>query len=77
MNVEIYHSPHCTACESLIEKWVGHARIRRVNVCTHLEAAAALGISRPPALVIDGRLVAQGADVASALQDLGDAVHEP
>lgn len=70
MKIDLYHSPHCKACESLVERWAVFAEIRRMDVCMHLEAAAALGISRPPALVVDGQLVAQGPKVIDALRAL-------
>lgn len=73
MSIELYHSPHCTACESLVEQWTGQTAIRRLDVCKHLERAARLGISHPPALVVNGQLLAQGAQVKQALAKLAAA----
>lgn len=70
MVVELYHSPHCPACRSLERMFRKDFPIRRRDLARHLELAARLGITRPPALVVDGRVVAQGAAVVPAVRRL-------
>lgn len=66
MRIVLFHSPHCRACEQFVGRWPA-LPIQRLDVCQHLERAAALGVSRPPALVVDGALIAEGAAVEAAL----------
>lgn len=72
MPLELFYSPHCRACAQWAARWPD-ADIRRLDVCEHLERAAALGVERVPALVADGVLVAQGAGVETYLRRIHDA----
>lgn len=73
MQVEIYYSPYCEGCSGLRTS----ARIGRVvwkDVTRHIEDAVRLGIFKPPALVVDGRLVEQG---DHTLVRIGDFLTQP
>lgn len=64
--VTLYVSRHCPACRRLSAALVAACRGRGVepevrDILAHLEAAARLGTTQPPAVVIDGRLLGQGA----------------
>ena len=66
MHVIVYQSRHCPACRQISGQLIQLGRQLDADVETrdlleHLEAAARLGISHPPAVVIDGRLFVQGA----------------
>jgi len=65
MHLVLYRSNHCPACRRL------SAELRRLcadlggaveekDVVAHLEEAATLGITHPPAVVMNGRLLGQG-----------------
>lgn len=73
MHIVVYQSEHCPACRRVTAELVGVCRqldaateVR--EVVAHLEHAARLGITRPPAVVVDGRLFGQGHDVLSKLR---------
>ncbi len=73
MHIVIYHSQHCPACRQLSSELVECCRRGSVEPEVHdvleaLEAAARLGVSQPPAVVIDGRLFGQGAAVLRKLK---------
>lgn len=70
MVVELYHSPYCPACRALEREFGKDFPVLRRDLARHLEQAARLGIRRPPALVVDGRVVAQGAAVVAAVRKL-------
>ncbi|MBU6416643.1 MAG: hypothetical protein KJS83_05685 [Xanthomonadaceae bacterium] len=60
MSAELYYNPFCTACGGGDEALHPSGRVRWIDATTHLEAATRLHITRLPALVVDGKLVAQG-----------------
>jgi len=71
--VIVYVSRHCPACRQLSSELVECCRGSGVepevrDVLAELEAAARLGVSQPPAVVIDGRLFGQGAAVLRKLK---------
>lgn len=71
--VTLYTSQHCPACRLLSDELVACCRRRNIepdvrDVLQHLETAARLGIIRPPAVLIDGRLFGQGGAVLAKLQ---------
>ncbi|MGH8222837.1 MAG: thioredoxin family protein [Woeseiaceae bacterium] len=70
MTRELYYSPYCTACADP-RRLDAESRDAVVwkDITEHLAEAVSLGIVQPPALVIDGRVVAQG---RAALQQLAD-----
>lgn len=67
MSIEIYFNPYCTACGD--ETLQRGSKVRWIDATTHLEAAARLRITRLPALVTDGRLVAQGPRALERLRE--------
>lgn len=69
MLLELLHSPHCRACEQFVARWPALG-IRRLDVCENLERAAALGVERVPALIVDGVLVAQGGEIEAVLKHI-------
>lgn len=71
MTIELYYSPFCAVCTDP-RQYAGMRRDEFVmkNVTEHIGEAVRLGIVRPPALVIDGRLVAQGAAAIRGLEEL-------
>lgn len=71
MAIELYYSPYCDACADsrLLAAAEQHGVIVK-NVTEHLSEAAGLRIVQPPALVIDGRVVAQGAATLRQLTKL-------
>ena len=76
VNIEMYYSPYCQACSSCgpVDP---QAPVRWINAITHLEDAVRLRITRLPALVIDGRRVAQGARALAKLQEWLAAAGSP
>lgn len=60
MLTEIYYSPYCRGCGISRLRRTDHAAEQWIDVTVHLEAAARLRITQLPAVVIDGRLIAQG-----------------
>jgi len=64
--VTVYYSPYCPVCRA--PRRGAPAGIVWRDVTRHLEEAAALGVRRPPAVVIDGRLRCQGAAAVSRLR---------
>lgn len=60
MLTEIYYSPYCRSCGITRLRRTDNAAEQWIDVTVHLEAAARLRITQLPALVIDGRLIAQG-----------------
>lgn len=60
MSAELYYNPWCTACGGGDGAKAGHSAVRWIDTTQHLEIAASLRITRLPALVVDGKLVAQG-----------------
>ncbi|MBU6416846.1 MAG: glutaredoxin [Xanthomonadaceae bacterium] len=73
MRIELYFSPWCTACGSRSLRDGESGNNRWIDVTKHLEAAARLRITRLPALVIDGRVVAQGPQALARLRTLAEA----
>lgn len=69
MHAILYHAPHCPACRRLSGDCASRG-VQHQDVCAALERAAALGIRQLPALVVDGRVLAQGAAVVDALRRL-------
>lgn len=71
--VTLYASRHCPACRRLSDELVACCRRGGIeadvrDVLEHLETAARLGITRPPAVLLDGRLFGQGGAVLAKLQ---------
>ncbi len=73
MHIVVYQSEHCPACRRVATALIAVCReldaateVR--DVLVHLEQAARLGITRPPAVVVDGRLFGQGSTVADKLR---------
>ncbi|MDD3765443.1 MAG: glutaredoxin [Pseudomonadota bacterium] len=75
MRLVLYRSDHCPACRRL------SAELRRLcaglggsleekDVVVHLEEAAALGVTRPPAVAMNGRLLGQGSALLAKLRKL-------
>lgn len=60
MSAELYFNPFCTACGGGEATTHPSGPVRWIDATQHLEAAAGLGITRLPALVVNGKLVAQG-----------------
>ncbi len=60
MSVELYYNPWCTACGGGDGAKAGKSAVRWIDATQRLESAASLRITRLPALVVDGKLVAQG-----------------
>ncbi|TAN02453.1 MAG: hypothetical protein EPN36_16845 [Rhodanobacteraceae bacterium] len=75
VSVELYYNPWCTACGNT-DAAHGDEKIRWIDATRHLEAAAGLRITRLPALVMNGKLVAQGPRALECLRawatDKGD-----
>lgn len=76
MHFVLYRSDHCPACRKLsadLRRMCGEldASFEVRDVVEHLEEAAALGITRPPAVVMNGRLLGQGAAARTKLRKLG------
>lgn len=73
MLIEVYYSPFCRACGAPpVEAQPGPGTVTVVwkDVTRHLEAAVTLGVARPPAVVVDDRLVAQGPEALTYLDRL-------
>lgn len=69
----VYQSVYCPACRrvsaeliDLCRQFDANTKVR--DVVEHLEQAARLGITRPPAVVINGRLFGQGGTVLGKLR---------
>ncbi len=65
MHIVVYQSVYCPACRRVSAELIDLCRqfdadTEVKDVLEHLEHAARLGITRPPAVVIDGRLFGQG-----------------
>ena len=60
VSAELYYNPWCTVCRCGETAGCRSGSVRWIDATTHLEAAARLRITRLPALVVGGRLVAQG-----------------
>lgn len=73
MRIELYFSPWCTACGGRGLRDGERGNARWIDVTKHLEAAARLRITRLPALVVDGRMVAQGPQALARLRTLAEA----
>ncbi|CAN5147155.1 hypothetical protein BH24PSE2_BH24PSE2_06770 [soil metagenome] len=69
MRIEVYYSPFCEACSGLRGPAPDGAVIWK-DVTRHIEEAVRLGIFKPPALVVDGRLVDQGTRALARLRKL-------
>lgn len=71
MSAELYYNPFCTGCGR--GKTAAHpaGSVRWIDATRHLEAAARLGITRLPALVVDGKLAAQGPRALQYLRTSG------
>lgn len=69
MSVEFYYSPYCVACGTSPTK-DGTREVQWIDATTHLEAAVRLRITRLPALVADGKLIAQGPHALERLRAL-------
>lgn len=74
LRIEVYYSPFCRACGGPpSEARSGPDAATTVvwkDLTQHLEAAVALGVARPPAVVMNGRLVAQGPEALTYLHRL-------
>lgn len=73
MHIVIYQSEHCSACQRVTADLIGVCRqldaaTKVRDILGHLEQAARLGITRPPAVIVDGRLFGQGNGVAAKLR---------
>lgn len=73
--IELFSAPHCSNCASVAKqieaRFAGdNIELRRRNVLENIDRAVDLGILRTPALVIDGRLVHQGAVSTKRLEQL-------
>ncbi len=73
MHIVVYQSEHCPVCRRVTAELVDVCRqldaateVR--EVLAHLEQAARLGITRPPAVIVDGRLFGQGHGVSTKLR---------
>ncbi len=65
MHIVVYQSTYCPVCRRVSAELIDMGRqfdadTEVKDVLEHLEHAARLGITRPPAVVIDGRLFGQG-----------------
>ncbi|MBN8735952.1 MAG: glutaredoxin [Xanthomonadales bacterium] len=71
MSTELYYNPFCTACGGAdkAENVRAMPPVRWIDATMHLEAAARLGITRLPALVVDGKLAAQGPRALARMRD--------
>lgn len=71
MPIEFYYSPYCTACASpRVRASAKDIGVVAREITEHLAEAVSLGIVQPPALVVDGRVVAQGAAAIRELEKL-------
>ncbi|MDQ3525123.1 MAG: glutaredoxin [Chloroflexota bacterium] len=72
MRIEVYFSPFCRGCGSERPAMgsQGAATVIWKDVTCHLEEAVRLGVARPPAVTVDGRLVAQGPEALRLLDRL-------
>lgn len=73
MHIVLYRSEHCPACRKLsaqllhlCRKLDAHAEVK--DVLEHLEEASAQGVTHPPAVVVNGRLLGQGAVALAKLK---------
>lgn len=73
MRIELYFSPWCTACGNRSLRDSESGNTCWIDVTKHLEAAARLRITRLPAWVVDGRLVAQGPQALARLRTLASS----
>ncbi|MDE2085820.1 MAG: glutaredoxin [Xanthomonadaceae bacterium] len=72
MSIEFYYSPWCRACGGDARRAASNDAMVWIDITRHIEQAVRLGITRPPALVIDGRLVAQGPRAVERLRAFAD-----
>lgn len=74
MAIELYYAPYCDACvDPRLRSDAESHGVTMKDVTEHLAEAVRHGIVQPPALVVDGRLVAQG---SMAVQKLTELVSE-
>lgn len=69
MSAELYYNPFCTACGGGAAKAHRAESVHWIDATQHLEAAARLGITRLPALVVGGKLIAQGPRALTQMRD--------
>ena len=72
-HIVVYQSLYCPACRRIAAELIDLCRqldadVEVRDVMEHLEQAARLGIARPPAVVVDGRLFGQGHAVLGKLR---------
>lgn len=67
MEIVVFYSPHCACCSG--SDRARHPGLIWRDVTRHLDEAVALGVLRPPAVVISGRLRWQGAEAVRRLRN--------
>lgn len=73
MHIKLFFSPHCTVCSQALQtlrREPFSTKLEWQNILDNIDEAVACGIRTPPALVVDGRLLEQGAGVPSRLRQL-------
>lgn len=77
IEVDLYVSPYCSACEGMLESLAAletvrgrRLSIRKRDVLENLDAAVAAGVRATPAFVMDGRLLASGRLTANRLRKI-------
>lgn len=74
MSIELYYSPHCDVCaDSRLLAAAEQHGVTVKDVTAFFTEAVGLRIAQPPALVVDGKVVAQGAAAVRELTELMEA----
>lgn len=77
MAIELYYSPYCDACAKPDVRAAAESPgVTVKDVTEHLAEAVRHGIVQPPALVVDGQLVAQGSATIRKLKELVGEVEQ-
>lgn len=71
MSIELYYSPYCDVCaDSGLRAAAEQHGVTVKDVTAYFAEAVELRIAQPPALVVDGKVIAQGAAAVRALTEL-------
>lgn len=74
MSIELYYSPYCDVCaDSRLRAAAEQHGVTVKDITACFAEAVGLRIVQPPALVLDGKVIAQGAAAVQELTELVEA----